>query len=371
MEINFIDKSSSIFNTFPIKILIISCVISTSIALRSVLIKIIINYLEILAKKTANNLDFELLEIIKEPLGWLIFIAGIWLSSIILQQNVTQELSTLVSSILNLITILIVALIVYRSSPILGKFLQKLALRTETEIDDLIALYLPNLIRIAIVVVVFLKISQVFLGASPTALFGLIGGAGITLGLLLKDIILDCFGTIVIYSDGLYRSGDILTMSGVEGFAKVIYIGLRSTTIQVNKWDSVKKIPNYQMINGNLENWSQNPSSSNSYGINLVLKIDGISAKKTAIICESLRKIPNYIESLNKRCLVWFDGIDGNARVINMRMFANDFCLYYDTYSKLNLAILEILEQENVNTLYVQLRVDPDSYQQTLKQINN
>ncbi len=63
-----------------------------------------------------------------------------------------------------------------------------------------------------------IKISEIFLGQSAAALVGLLGGAGITIGLLFKDIVYDWFCTLIIYSDNLYREGDWVGISGHRWF---------------------------------------------------------------------------------------------------------------------------------------------------------
>ena len=108
------------------------------------------------------------------------------------------------------------------------------------------------------------------------------------------------------------------------------------------------------MITGIVENWSQNPGDEQSFGINLTLKLDSISAAKTYRICDAIRNLPKSIDSLNDQCTVWLDGLAQNARVINIRVFNNNLDLYNSTCEELNLAILAILEKEGIDTLHVE-----------------
>jgi MscS family membrane protein len=186
----------------------------------------------------------------------------------------------------------------------------------------------PRLFQTAALAVVVLKASELLLGASANALIGLLGGAGITFGLLLKDIIYDWFCTIIIYTDNLYRPGDWVMVEGIDGIVQVLEIGIRTTKLRLAKWDSIQKIPNSKMITVIVENWSQNPGTEQSFGINLILKIDGISAEKTAKICESLRELPKSINSLHDEGLIWLDRLEQNARVINIRVFSNNIDFY-------------------------------------------
>jgi MscS family membrane protein len=344
------------------KIGLIVTIITLTQLLRGLFFSIIFKKIKHLTSETNTTLDDELVEIVEQPLGWLIFIAGLWIVNLILAENLEPHISEIVDKILNLSAIVAVAYIVYRASPLLGEILRNLTLQTKTELDDLLVPYLPRLFQTAALAVVILKISEVLLGASASALIGLLGGAGITLGLLLKDIIYDWFCTIIIYTDNLYRPGDSIVVDGIDSSIEVLEIGLRSTKLHLEKWNSIKKIPNSKMITGIVENWSQNPGSEESFAINLTLKIDSTSAEKTAIICDALRKLPHSIDYLHDRCFVWLDSLEENARVINIRVFNDNYDFYFDACDKFNLAILALLEKENIDTLHVEFRTYSERY---------
>jgi MscS family membrane protein len=338
------------------KIVIIITIIIFTQLLRGLFSSIVITRIKSFTSGTKTTLDDELVEILEQPLGWLIFIVGLGIVQLILAENIQPQVSEMLGKILNLSAIVAVAYIIYRASPLLGEVLYKLALNTKTELDDLLIPYIPRLCRTVAIAVVVLKASEVFLGASISALVGLLGGVGITFGLLLKEIIYDWFCTIVIYTDNIYRPGDWVIIEGIDGSIEVLEIGLRTTKLRLAKWDSIKKIPNSKMITGIVENWSQNPSFEQSFGINIILKIDNISAAKTSRICDAIRSLPKSISSLNDQYTIWFDGLDRNARVINIRVFNNNLDLYNSTCEEVNLAILVILEKEGVDTLHVEFR---------------
>jgi MscS family membrane protein len=51
--------------------------------------------------------------------------------------------------------------------------------------------------------------------------------------------------------------------------------------------------------------------------------------------------------------------------------FVNDDNLYFDAEKNLNLALLELLESQGIDSLYVELRTEPEKFVQNLKAINN
>ncbi|BAY48744.1 MscS mechanosensitive ion channel [Scytonema sp. HK-05] len=369
----------SIVNTpIPLfKIVIIVIVLTLTLALKQVFSEIIIRRIERLTSKTQTTFDDELIEIIKQPLNWLIVIGGLWIVQLILAENFGTQLNEKVEGILRFGAIATFAFVVYRAAPVLGEVLKQWTLSTETELDDLLVPYLPKLFQVLAIAIILLKASEVFLGASAGALIGLLGGAGVAIGLLLKDLIYDLCCTIIIYVDNLFRPGDQVTMHGVEGLIKVENVGLRSTTLRILSRNTIQKVPNSKMINGVVENCFQSVGNDNSIGINLTLKIDGISAEKIEKICVALREIPKSIDILTEKFFIYFSELDRNSRVIKIRVFANtngNPQLYFDTIEKLNLAILSQLEKEQINlfTYYpVQLQTNLGEAQNNLEPIKN
>ena len=362
-----LDSHITIANIPLTKIVLVVTILTLTQLFRGLFFSIVINRIKLLTSGTETTLDDELVEILEQPLGWLIFLAGLWIVQVILADNLKPQVSETLAKILSLSAIVAVAYIVYRASPLLGEILRKLTLNTETELDDLLVPYVPRLFQTVALAMVVLKASELLLGASASALIGLLGGAGITFGLLFKDIIYDWFCTIIIYTDNLYRPGDWVIIEGIDGSVQVLEIGIRTTKLRLAKWDSIKKIPNSKMISGIVENWSQNPGSEESLGINLTLKIDSISAEKTSIICEAIQKVPSSIDSLHERCFVWLDRLEQNARVINIRAFNNNRDLYFNAGQELNLGILALLEKEGIDTLHLEFRTYLESYKQTLE----
>ncbi|RAM52304.1 MAG: mechanosensitive ion channel protein MscS [Hapalosiphonaceae cyanobacterium JJU2] len=360
------------YSGIPIaKIATVILILTLTQLLRRFFVGVIIKALERLTRKTKSTLDDELVAVIKPSLSWIIQIGGFWLVKTILAEELGPALSEAIGKTLNFIVIFIVAYVVYRGSSIMGQILASVVLRTETDLDDLLRPLMPKIFQSAAIIILTIKVSEIFLGQSAAALVGLLGGAGITLGLLLKDIVYDWFCTLIIYSDNIYREGDWIGVEGINGFVQVLKIGFRTTTLHITKWGSIIKMPNSRMISGIVENWSQNPGKELKWGIALTLNIDGISAQQTGRICDAIQEIPKSIPGFSPSCTVRFSKIEGNARVIEIMAFVNDDNLYFDAERNLNLAILELLEKEGIDFLSINLEVDMETYKQTREAINN
>ncbi|MEL6927894.1 MAG: mechanosensitive ion channel domain-containing protein [Cyanobacteria bacterium J06600_6] len=333
-----------------VKIVAVIVVITLAQIFRKLFSAIIIKYFEDLTSKTESELDDELIAILKQPLNWLIVVGGISLAKLILIGELNPAINETLDNLIGLLAIALCAWVIFRASPLLGELLGNLALETETELDDLIVPYLPRLFQTLAIAIVVLKAGEVLLGASAGALVGLIGGTGITLGLLLKDIVYDWFCTVIIFSDRLYRIDDVLKVQGIDKLLVVKNIGVRSTTLCISSQNSLIKLPNSKMITGIVENWSQNPDEEQLFGIDITLQIDDITSAQTDRICNTIRRFPKEIEHLSDRFTVWFSGINQNARIIKIQAFAetDNVKSYRAIWSAINLNILQVMEQEGI-----------------------
>jgi MscS family membrane protein len=208
-------------------------------------------------RRTTTDIDDQLITLLQQPLSWLILLAGVWLAKVVIADDLSPEYLHIINNFLEFAVVIVVAYIIYNGSPLLAEVLRDFTIQTENELDNLLSPYIPRIFRLAAILVVVLKGSEVFLGTSAGALVGLLGGAGVAIGLLLKDIIYDTFCTVIIYADKLYKPEDLLKIDGMEEQVKVIEIGLRSTSIYIMQSDSIRKIPNSKMISGVVENYSQ------------------------------------------------------------------------------------------------------------------
>jgi MscS family membrane protein len=361
-DINWLKARIGVGDIPLLKIVLVILVITSAQLCRKIFTAIIIKYLENLTSQTETNLDDELIAILKKPLNWLIVIAGISLAKLIIVTELNPAVNQTIDNFINLSVIALIAWIIFHASPVLGEVLGNLALPTETELDDLLVPYLPKLFKTLAIAIVLIKAGEVLLGASAGAIIGLVGGTGITLGLLLKDIVYDWFSTVIIFADQLYRLEDILKVQGIDNLVQVKNIGVRSTTLCILSQHTLVKIPNSKMITGIVENWSQNPDEQELLGIEITLQIDDLTSVQTERICNTLRCFPQEIDHLSDRITVWFSGLNQNARMIKIQAFAeaNDLKVYRAILSAINLNILRVMEQEGITLFsYTSVSISP------------
>ncbi len=346
-----------------IVIIVVILILCITQVLRRLIPKAVVKTVKRMFKKAGATVSDHFLAAVKISISWLLLMAGLWIVQLVIADNVSPLVNEAFSKILSLGLIFIVALFVYRTASVFGRILTDGIFHTDTELDDLLKLFIPKVFQTTAIILVVLKGSELFLGASAAALVGLLGGAGITLGLLFKDMIYDWFCTIIIYTDSLYKDGDWLAVEGVEGFAQVVNIGFRSTTLYIIQWSSIIKIPNSKMITGIVENYSQDQNEEKLWGLCLDVKIDGISASQTTRVFDRISEMMKTVENLSPQSFVRLAKLEENARVFKIMAFVCTVSpdLYFKAEKDINIAILHFLEQEGIDLLNFQVEYQPES----------
>lgn len=361
----------TVFGLPAYKLLLALGVLLLTLILQGLIAGVIIKRIERLAANTESDLDDQLIAILKKPLAWLVLLGGLWIVHIILAPDLTPQLNKFLADVIVLAAIALIAIVIYRAAPILGKVLEYLTLHTDTDLDDLLVPYLPRLFRTAAVVVVFIKGAEVFLGASAGALIGLLGGAGVALGLLFKDIIYDWCCAVIIYTDRLYKPGDWLIVSGLSGFIQVVEIGLRTTKLYSWEWGSIIKMPNSKMVTGIVDNWSQDKDPNvQEWGFTETLKIDGITADQVERIMAGIDEIFKSIDGFYPKYSLIFGGLEGNARLIKYVSYITP-ARYFSATREFRLSVMRLMEKEGILAQNVYIITDQETYTKNMKMPSN
>lgn len=325
-------------------------IIILAFLLRKLLSHVIINYLGKLVQRTETDIDELILKAIDGPLRLAIVGIGFYFVSIILAPYLSETLQTNFAQWLQLFFLIVICWFLFKSADILIIYLQRLANKTPTELDDLLLPYLRKVIRIALIVLLIIKMAEIVLGMSVTALLGLLGGMGLTLGLVFKDIIANWFGCAVIYMDNLFKEGDwVMINDGKIVDADVEEIGLRSTRFR-NFDKTVSIVPNGLIAQSIVKNWSRMYKRRVKFNF----KIDGIGAEKLSKILEEIRAILTTDEDVHQEFhMVNFREIDGNSRIIRLYYFTKTtvWAEHEKVRENINLKILQLLEARGVDRL--------------------
>ncbi len=345
----FLDRYFTLFDLPGSKVLIAAIVLILTILMRKLFTVWILRYLKHLTTRTQSTLDDALLKILDPPLRFLIILLGIWVVRVILGP-VNPTFDNTLNDVLQFGFVVVVCWLIYRSADVFIDFLTRMASRTDTELDDLLVPYMQKVIKIFALLLVILKAAEVFLGMSAAALFGLLGGMGLTLGLVFKDIVANWFGCGVIYIDNLFREGDWVQLDGGELVdADVEEIGIRSTRFRnFDKTQSV--VPNAIIMNAVVKNWSR----MHKRRVNTRFTVDGISSERMERLLDKMRTLLSEDEGVHQEFhMVNFRELDGNARVIRLYYFTKTLVWkeHEAVRERVNLNILKLFEAEQVDRL--------------------
>lgn len=358
--IDLINQYLTVFDVPGTRVLAAAAIIALALTLSRLFSQVVLRHIQRLTRKTKTTVDDRVVDILKRPLSWLIVLGGFWMAYTILVEYLSAQLDETFQKGLSFGFVLILAVIAYRSARTIAGFFAKFSKRTRAEIDDLLMPYISTFIQAAAILFVAIKASEVLLGVSAAALLGLLGGAGITLGLVFKDVLADWLSTIIVYGDNLYQVGDMIELPN-GSFALVERIGLRSTMARTFA-GPVIRVPNSQMVQANTPNWSQATKWKAEYKLSL----DGISAAQVEAVIQGVREMLKSQGGVDQSWhMVYLTRIEGNSRVINLEYSANpagfvtpdgiDAVTYYDqfvlTVEKVNLAVLTLLEEQQIDPL--------------------
>ena len=334
----------------PLKSLLIAfIVIIISFILRKVITYLFMKRLKRITEKTTSHLDDLLLHAVEGPIRLMIVGIGFYIARLYLAEYLVAY-EKMINQGFQLFFIIVICLLLYRGTDLFIFYLEKIAKRTRTELDDLILPYLKKVIRVVLVLIVVIKFAEIFLGMSVAALFGLLGGMGLTLGLVFKDIIANWFGCGVIYMDNLFREGEWVCLNdGKIVDADVEEIGLRSTKFR-NFDKTVSIVPNAVIASAVVKNWSRMYKRRVKYNF----KIDGISAAKMEQLLDGIRNILSKDPDVHQEFhMVNFREIEGNSRVIRLYYFTKTtvWAEHEKVRENINLKLLRLFEELGVDKL--------------------
>ena len=324
-------------------------IIIATFVLRKLLSQIIIKNLNRLAKKTTSEFDELLLHTVDGPIRLAIIGLGFFFARIVLLEYL-KSYDKIITQGFQLLFLIIICFFLYRGTDLIIFYIQKIAKRTRTELDDLLLPYFRKVMRAFLITLVGIKLAEIVLGMSITALFGLLGGMGLTLGLVFKDIIANWFGCGVIYTDKLFQEGDwVMLDDGKLVDADVEEIGLRSTKFR-NFDKTVSIVPNSTIANAIVKNWSRMYKRRVKYNF----KIDGVNSETMEKLLHGIRKILSNDEDIHQEFhMVNFRELEGNSRIIRLYYFTKSTMWkeHERVRENINIKILKLFEKFGMDRL--------------------
>ena len=140
--------------------------------------------------------------------------------------------------------------ILYRLVDVLGVYMDKLAERTETKLDDQLVPLVRKALRTFVVVIGVLVILQ-NLNVNVTAILAGLSIGGLALALAAQDTLKNFFGSVMIFLDRPFQIGHWITAGEIDG--TVEEVGFRSTRVRTFR-NSLVSVPNGKLADMVIDN---------------------------------------------------------------------------------------------------------------------
>ncbi|RLG20424.1 mechanosensitive ion channel family protein [Methanosarcinales archaeon] len=231
-------------------------IIFFALVLRKLTLHLFEKKLVYLTRKTETELDDLLIKAFKAPTGYLILVCGGYaaIGSLHLPEMAgTLDIADIIRSIFILAFTFVGLLLMLNLIDVVGYYLRKVTLRTETKLDEQLVPLLVKSLKIVVVTLAVLSVLQ-NLGLNVTSLLAGLGIGGLALALAAQDTVSNIFGSLTVFSDRSFHIGDWVRVGDVEG--TVEDVGLRSTRIR--RFDqALVTVPNSRFIKSEIVNFTR------------------------------------------------------------------------------------------------------------------
>lgn len=245
------------------------------------------------------NLEME------RPLAWIIIIF-IWLmfkDAI----ELSGKFEIYYTNVLHGILAVWVIRLLYYAVDALTSVFAMIAAQTESTYDDQLVPFASKTLKVLVVVMGLLIVTQSF-GLNVMSLLAGLGLGGLALALAAQDTAANLFGSITILIDHPFKIGDWVKIKDMEG--TVEEIGFRSTRIRTF-YNSLITIPNAMMAKETIDNMGVRPARR-------VRQILGIAYEtppdKVEQFCEQLRYMIKQYPKVNPdTVVVYFNNYNSSS----------------------------------------------------------
>jgi len=223
--------------------------------------------------------------------------------------------------------------------------------RTHSEDGELAHLF-PLLTKFGTALIYFSGILFVFneIGYNIYSAIAGLGVGGFALAMAGRETVGHIFAGISLYVDKVVKEGDYLLLDApMRTWGRVERVGLRSTTIRT-KYNTIVVMPNSLLANFAVNNVTQG-GHKRLYRNKILLAQDTQHTKVLSAI-QAIRTIIENTEHAQD-VEVHFMKYEAFGFYIRIQFFVDPYKVYHDTVSKVNLAVLEYL-----NTNQIRLAVD-------------
>ncbi|MEM3374201.1 MAG: mechanosensitive ion channel family protein [Candidatus Woesearchaeota archaeon] len=303
------------------------------------------NIIKKFTSKTKTKLDDIIIDMIEEPIVFLVVIAGFFFAYH--QLNLSEKAYDIFNRIFKILVISAISWLIIRLiDALIVNYLMPLSEKTKTDLDDLLFPLIRKIVKISLTAVAIIMILD-NMGYHVTSILAGLGIGGLAFALAAQDLLGNFFGGLTIIIDKPFKVGEYIQIGDVQG--EIVEIGLRSTKLKTpngefitipNKFITEKATINHKRLNQKLVIMT----------LNLVYNTSNEKMKKAKkIIQEILSK-----EKLIFNYEVNFINFGAYSLDLEVRYFieTNQPKLVREIKDKINFKIKEEFEKNKIDFAY-------------------
>lgn len=299
-----------------------------------------------LAKKNKFNFDDIVLNLAEKPFTIYMICAGFYIGWGFLTFPNYPDIDRYIGHLLYLVVALNSAWLLTRViRALIENYLQPLAGKTDTDLDDTLIPILKKLVSISIYAIAVIIILNHFGQEIGPMLAGL-GIGGLAFALASKDILANIFGSITVLMDKPFKIGDRIKVNGIDGIVQEISI--RTTRIKTLD-NTMVYVPNAKFTDSSVENVTQEPARKVMMNIGLVYDTSNVKMKRAISILEKLLSDHKGLDGEHK---VAFTEFGDSALSILVIYYIKDKKNILPIRHEINMAIKEKFEKAGLDMAY-------------------
>lgn len=305
--------------------------------LRKFLTLMAVRSLRRIVKRTPTEIDDIILRALTKPISFLIVVLGVGLALLTLGTE-----STLVFRVVRTLLIFTAGWSAFNLINAFEDRFYEFAQRFGKELSKEIGSFLIKLAKAFTILMVAVAILQEW-GINVSALLASLGLLGLAVSLAAKDTLENIISGFVLLLDKPILSGETGEIAGVQG--TVEEIGLRSTKIRTFD-KTLVSIPNKEVVNQNINNWSRRDKRRVRTYIGLVYST---TREQMENILKDIRDMlashPRVAK--DEKFYVYFEVFGDNSLNILLQYYTDtsDYAEYLKIVEDVNLKIMEIVER--------------------------
>ncbi|MCU7797531.1 MAG: mechanosensitive ion channel family protein [Candidatus Thiodiazotropha sp. (ex Myrtea spinifera)] len=290
--------------------------------------------------RTKSKLDDIIVDMVEEPVVFLLITFGIWFG--LSQLTLPEILEVSIGNAYHVIFALLIGWMLSRLfDAIYQEYLVPWASKTENDLDDQLLPVLSKGVKMIIwAMAVIIGLNNA--GYNVGALIAGLGIGGLALAMAAKDTVSNIFGGFTIFSDQPFKINDRVKVAGYDG--TVSEIGVRSTRLRTLEGREVT-IPNAKFADAPVENVTREPSRK--VVLNLGLTYDTTSEQMQQAL-DLLREIHEDNPGAEDKVSLGFNGFGDFSLNILFIYYIRKGADILSVQTEMNMAILRAFNEKGL-----------------------